>query len=59
MAVALLHEAVLHRRHLLGDRQLKLTTLRGLQGDPEIFAVQLKLETKRELLLQHRWGAVA
>ena len=57
--MALLHEAVLHRRHLLGDRQLKLATLRCRQGDAEIFAVQLKLETKRELLIQHRWGAMA
>ena len=57
--MALLHEAVFHRCHLLGDRQLKLATLRCRQGNPEIFAVQLKLETKRELLLQHGGSAVA
>ena len=43
--MALLHQAVFHCCHLLGDRQLKPTTLRCRQGDPEILAVQLKLET--------------
>ena len=57
--MASLHEAVFHRRHLLGNRQLKSTTLRRGQGNPEILTVQLKLETKRELLFKHGWGAMA
>ena len=58
LAMASLHEAVFHRRHLLGNRQLKSTTLRAARAIPRSLRCSSSLK-QAGTAFQAWWGAMA